>query len=396
MFGQLIDRNGMIERAARAIVKLGWSSLTGSEEDAMANDDYFYAVMQRVNEMKGYEAFSIPGSSQSTSSVFSRSAAIELEIEYQHAVEEESRIKEKLEQLRDPLRSWLTKDYKDGQLSLEEQSLQVGNGMLERAAERRRSLERRIVSAIGNIPAWSSAAQESNSPAIPRVTNLVLLIDDQVYTMVPVISDYPVGIITPRGQFAVAAPLVYVPGYNSSWLNLLDEFTALLEDPSSSEAAFQSFFERNPDALLGIDYQQVIAHPVLVREQDGPLVPDFFLQPLDRDLCDILELKLPSEPLLVGPKDRRRMSASFSEAVAQLREYGAYFDEGRHRERIRATYGVTAYKPRLCVVIGRTPDHVAAEEYRRIMAGQTAVNVLTYDDLLLRMQRLCALNRFRL
>ena len=43
----------MVDRAARAIVHLGWSSLTDSEQDVMNNDDKFFnAVLKRVNELK--------------------------------------------------------------------------------------------------------------------------------------------------------------------------------------------------------------------------------------------------------------------------------------------------------------------------------------------------------
>ena len=65
---------------------------------------------------------------------------------------------------------------------------------------------------------------------------------------------------------------------------------------------------------------------VLARDQDGPLVPDFMLEPIDGAFADVLDLKLPSVRLLAGRKDRVRFSAQVAEALSQVREYRAYFE----------------------------------------------------------------------
>lgn len=47
-----MDRDFFIDRAARAIVKLGWSSLSDGEVEAMKEDSYYAAVMSRVEELR--------------------------------------------------------------------------------------------------------------------------------------------------------------------------------------------------------------------------------------------------------------------------------------------------------------------------------------------------------
>jgi len=130
---------------------------------------------------------------------------------------------------------------------------------------------------------------------------------------------------------------------------------------------------------------------VLARESDGPLIPDFFLQPLDGDFCDILDLKLPTSNLIVGSKNRFRLSSSVAEAVAQGRDYGNYFEDPQYRSQVRQKYGLTAYKPQLFVVIGRSPSTLSPEGYRRVVSGNSDVKLMTYDDLQKRIAQMISL-----
>lgn len=124
---------------------------------------------------------------------------------------------------------------------------------------------------------------------------------------------------------------------------------------------------------------------MLAREGEGPLIPDFLLEPFDQNgLADLLELKLPKVPIVVGTKDRRRLSAKVAEAVAQLRTYGDYFDDPRNITSLRERYGLTVYRPRMFVLIGRRQalDPVAM----RRLEGD--VTLWTYDDIIDRARRL--------
>lgn len=185
-----------------------------------------------------------------------------------------------------------------------------------------------------------------------------------------------------------AAPLLPLAAPRWRYSAALRELEQLINDPETSEHALQQFFETNPHFLAGVEYDEVVPHPMLVREGDGPLIPDFMLAPA-AGAADVLDLKLPGVNLTAGTKDRQRMSRHVADAVAQVREYGAYFEAAAGREHLKATYGLDAYRPKLTVVIGRTSRSSDPLQLRRLwddLPGKT--DVLTYDDLLSRAKRL--------
>jgi hypothetical protein len=220
------------------------------------------------------------------------------------------------------------------------------------------------------------------------LSNVLVLPTETGLRAIPVFRDSSARVATPSEQSVAAAPYVKVRAHAHFWREQLERFDDLLNDPSSKERHFQEFFEQNSHFLLGLDYKRVIPHPVLVRESEGPLIPDFFLQLLDDRFCDILDLKSPSAPIVAGTENRLRYACSVQDAIAQLREYHSYFDNPEYREAVRTRYGATAYKPALAVVIGRTPRHISPEKQRWIAGGAPGIRVTTYDELRCRMERL--------
>jgi len=189
-----------------------------------------------------------------------------------------------------------------------------------------------------------------------------------------------------NSQLILAAPHVLSSGLRTVLHEELQEFEELINSPRVIEEDIHRFLNRNPSFLLGHDYRHLHSKVLLEREDAGPLIPDFILQPFDNELCDLLELKLPGEPLVVGTENRKRFSGAVYTAAAQLRTYRDYFEDRSKRDGVFSRYGIKAYRPRLSVVIGRSPV-VDPIEYRKIAEGQTDVKVLTYDDLLRRAKR---------
>jgi hypothetical protein len=113
------------------------------------------------------------------------------------------------------------------------------------------------------------------------------------------------------------------------------------------------------------------------------------LEPQD-GFADVLDLKLPGVQLVTGRRDRMHPTAHVTDAIAQVREYRAYFDEPAHREAVRDRYGLQAYRPTLAVVIGRDPGPGRDRfELQRAWDDLPAhLNVLTYDQLLRQVRRL--------
>lgn len=166
----------------------------------------------------------------------------------------------------------------------------------------------------------------------------------------------------------------------------IEELESLINNSRVKEADLQDFFERNPDFIKNDEYKKAHPHIVLSSDAAQPLIPDFVLEPVDQArLCDLLELKLPSAQVFVLKDNRQRFSAAVAEACAQLREYSLYFDEERNREFVEDTYGLTAYKPRMFVIIGRRGS-VSPIQLRRMEMDAPGLNLRTYDDVLTRMK----------
>ena len=177
--------------------------------------------------------------------------------------------------------------------------------------------------------------------------------------------------------------IVYIP--SSETLRLLeavDELETIVNNPKAKESHFQDFFERNQSFILNDEYKRAHSHLVLARDDRGPLVPDFVLEPFNQQaLCDVLELKLPSVQIFRVQKNRTRFSSAVLEACAQLREYSTYFDEANNRKAIFKKYGLQAFRPKMFVIIGRR-GKIDPIEVRKMESDLPNLHLRTYDDLI--------------
>jgi antiviral defense system Shedu protein SduA/AAA domain-containing protein len=225
-----------------------------------------------------------------------------------------------------------------------------------------------------------------------NASNLVILEHEGRLRALPVFQGSPTEIVAPSKQPLYAAPYVLIPHLSAIWRAQLEEFEDLLADMRSNERTFQSFFEAYPHFLQGIAYDRVLAHPSLVRDEGGVLIPDFMLQPLGSSFADILDLKRPGAKLVTSRKDRRHFAHGVHEAIAQVREYREYFENSKYRRTVYERYGITAYRPSTLIVIGRQPESLTEEEMKRIAGDIPAfVQVQTYDDVLRKMRRMVEL-----
>lgn len=166
----------------------------------------------------------------------------------------------------------------------------------------------------------------------------------------------------------------------------VEELEDLLNYPKVAERDLQDFFERNPDFVKNDEYKEAHAHIVLTRDNENALKPDFVLEPINQTrFCDLLELKHPLAQIFVMKARRTRFSAMVFEAAAQLREYSMYFEDPKNRETIKRNYGLSAYKPRLFVIIGRRGS-VSPIELRNMELDAPQLHLRTYDDVLERMK----------
>jgi Domain of unknown function (DUF4263) len=165
----------------------------------------------------------------------------------------------------------------------------------------------------------------------------------------------------------------------SKALNTLEE---MINTPGVGEYEIEKLLKQNPFLLGSLGYTEIYHQVVLPRDGAPDLRPDVIAEPADSAWAEILDLKLPSERLIVGRNDRAAQAAGLTEAAAQLRDYAAYFDDRAAAAKIEASLGIRCYKPKLTVVIGRDPSRFTAEEQRRALTAHPDLRVVTYDNLL--------------
>lgn len=165
----------------------------------------------------------------------------------------------------------------------------------------------------------------------------------------------------------------------------IEELEALINS-DASEGRFHDFFENHPEFLLTLgDYKAM--HPQLVLHEDdgGKLIPDFFLEKLTSDFCNICDLKKPTRDLIRHQRHRARFRDAVYEAIAQLQAYRDWFEDRRNRELFRSRYGLSAYRPRVVVIIGRRQSYSTEVERIRIESALPPwVSLSTYDDVVAR------------
>lgn len=156
----------------------------------------------------------------------------------------------------------------------------------------------------------------------------------------------------------------------------------LLINSDAGETEFQQFFEEHDEYLLALGgYSRAHAQLILTEDDGLTLVPDFFLEKIDSRQADICDLKRANVELLRHQRNRVRFRDAVDEAVAQLTHYRDYFDDKAHREAFGAAYGLTSYKPRVVIVIGRRQG--LEHDVDRLKADSNLPNFVdlrTYDD----------------
>jgi len=272
------------------------------------------------------------------------------------------------------------------------------------AAQRAKQLKRGAVPKINIDPAKHKPTRIALEEVVRGKVNFVgndrgdwpaqKLLPDQEYVALALVGDkIKLVSLLPDGQyrfldeaenfhnFIHVAPLEL-----SNLQEAITELEWLINNPKSREKDFQNFFIRNKDFILNDEYKEAHPHVVLSRNRGEPLIPDFVLEPISGELCDVLELKLPSTPIFNLKKNRMRYSAAVAEAAAQLREYGRYFEEENNRNAVLERYGLRAYRPKMLVIIGRRSTKVDPLDERSVQTDRPDLHLRTYDDIIIRMK----------
>lgn len=162
--------------------------------------------------------------------------------------------------------------------------------------------------------------------------------------------------------------------------SVIHAFERLVSADHVRELEIQAFLEQHPEFLESLGYASVLPHVCLREDGASDLVPDVLLELPGFRGFDILDLKLPKARLNVR-SPYLRMSVELTKAVAQLRKYQQFFDKAGNRKAFYNKYGLTAFKPELIVLIGRSQSFASRDERVEIEEQLGSIRLVTYDDL---------------
>lgn len=164
-------------------------------------------------------------------------------------------------------------------------------------------------------------------------------------------------------------------------LETVSEFERLLLEVDITEPKIQQFLEANPAFFEAMGYVRAIPHVCLREDGKRDMIPDFILELPGGRGFDVLDLKLPGVQLL-SRQPYLRVSAEISKAIAQLKAYKDFFNKAENRKRFEKVYGLEAFRPEVCVVIGRKQRFESLDDRRTIEELMNGTRLLTYDDVI--------------
>lgn len=163
---------------------------------------------------------------------------------------------------------------------------------------------------------------------------------------------------------------------------LCSEFENMIKDNSLKEKDYQSFLEKNA-WFFGEHY--VKAYP---QERAGSKLIEDFLLETTSGFHDVVEIKKPCSKIFVGMKGKLKLSSECNAGISRLMDYLDYYERNVQEEHWNT--GREIYKPKGILLIGRgyDTDH---RKLRQLNSQIRSIEILTYDDLLNRGQRIAEL-----
>lgn len=159
------------------------------------------------------------------------------------------------------------------------------------------------------------------------------------------------------------------------------ELEGMIRNPKAAETDFQNFFKSHPHFFRRWDYREIYPQVYLIRDDQGPLIPDFILTNPEIQQATILELKLPKPKMIRRQENRDRFADAVMEARSQLLGYQDWFEDKGNRKKLTGKMNMEIFRPRLAVVIGRSADFRCAIDRQKLAARTPDIDVVTYDDI---------------
>lgn len=122
--------------------------------------------------------------------------------------------------------------------------------------------------------------------------------------------------------------------------------------------------------------------PNTIGNHSSSLYVDLLTESVTGSKSAIIELKRAISPLLRGPKRRRNIISSFSDALRQVEDYSTFFEDSRNREWFVERYGQDIGCPELILVIGKEDlSTLGISNMLHTPIKNKPVRVLSYQDI---------------
>jgi hypothetical protein len=214
------------------------------------------------------------------------------------------------------------------------------------------------------------------------LTEVAFVLEDKQFHVIPYHANSLHQVPDKRDELLLVRPGRPNQRYWKSFERDIGELEALLNDSNAKERDLEALLRRNPLFLRGLNYSKVYGQVVLQGDDGRTLVPDIIAEPVGSKWCDIVELKLPRQRVLVGRDNRASLAAAIHAVVSQLREYSAFFDDRRLARAVEEKHGFSCYKPRLVAIVGRDPTDYGDLEVQRAMTAYPNLSIISWDRLI--------------
>jgi hypothetical protein len=231
---------------------------------------------------------------------------------------------------------------------------------------------RRVIEALGQVPPEPDDFQYALCHEEGGI----------VFRAASILGDYAIGDAGPAAIAGRGLLTHLKKQFGAFTPDEIAELEEMIRNPKAKERDLQAFYEKHPHFFRRWDYREVHPQVYLVREGQGPLVPDFILTNPEVQQAMVVELKLPKPKVVRRQENRDRFASAIEEARAQLLEYRDWFRETPNRQRLMADLRMEVYEPRLAVIIGRSADFRCGIERQKLMARNPDVEIVTHDDML--------------
>lgn len=159
----------------------------------------------------------------------------------------------------------------------------------------------------------------------------------------------------------------------------------LLASPSRPESYYQSWFEEHPVVFEALGYEEVLPQPVLRREGQPHLKPDFLCR-RPNGLWEVVELKRPDQRIVRANLRYPVFYAPVTRHVSQCRDYTEYFKEQANRTRVAEEHAIDVQADVSAVLVIGQLERDDPRQIAHQLREERNISIFPYDEVCANLQ----------